>query len=294
MADAACCTVDMTSQRTSGQIPQRPSGRTPSPTSERTSQRAFLGVSAALFALSAGVTIVSCVSMSAMGGMPMPGGWTMSMAWMRMPEQTWSGAAASFLGMWIAMMVAMMLPCLVPMLWSYRQAVGRTGETRLGRLTTLVGIGYFFVWTMLGVAIYPLGVALAAGEMQLAAMAHAVPMAIGVVILSAGAFQFTTWKAHHLACCRETLACRSGTLRANAGASAWRYGLHLGLQCCRCCANLMLIPLLIGVMDLHAMAIATIAISVERFVPGSQRIRHVIGAVVIALGLVLITRAATA
>ena len=66
--------------------------------SERASQRAFFGVSALLVAASAAVTIVWCASMSAMGGMPMPGGWTMSMAWMRMPGQTWLGAAASFLG----------------------------------------------------------------------------------------------------------------------------------------------------------------------------------------------------
>jgi len=90
--------------------------------------------------------------MSAMGEMPMPGGWTMSMAWMRMPGQTWPVAAASFLGMWVVMMVAMMLPSLVPMLWRYRQAVGRTGETRLGWLTALVGVGYFLVWTVFGMA----------------------------------------------------------------------------------------------------------------------------------------------
>jgi predicted metal-binding membrane protein len=47
-----------------------------------------------------------------MGEMPMPGRWTMPMAWMRMPGQTWPGAAASFLGMWVVMMVAMMLPSL--------------------------------------------------------------------------------------------------------------------------------------------------------------------------------------
>ena len=69
--------------------------------------------------------------MSAMGEMPMPGGWTMSMAWMRMPGQTWPGAAASFLGMWVVMMVAMMLPSLVPMLWRYRQARTR-GRAGLG------------------------------------------------------------------------------------------------------------------------------------------------------------------
>jgi predicted metal-binding membrane protein len=118
--------------------------------SERASQQAFLGVSALLFAASAAVTIVWCASMSAMGGMPMPGGWTMSMAWMRMPGQTWTGAAASFLGMWVVMMVAMMLPSLVPMLWRYRQAVGRTGGRRLGRLTALVAVSYFFVWTVFG------------------------------------------------------------------------------------------------------------------------------------------------
>jgi len=127
--------------------------------SERASQQAFFGVSALLFAASAAVTIVWCASMSAMGEMPMPGGWTMSMAWMLMPGQTWPGAAASFLGMWVVMMVAMMLPSLVPMLWRYRQAVGRTGETRLGRLTALVGAGYFLVWNVFGMAIFPLGVA---------------------------------------------------------------------------------------------------------------------------------------
>jgi hypothetical protein len=50
---------------------------------DRATERAFFGVSALLFAASAAVTIVWCPSMSAMGEMPMPGGWTMSMAWMR-------------------------------------------------------------------------------------------------------------------------------------------------------------------------------------------------------------------
>ena len=203
--------------------------------SERASQQAFFGVSALLFAASAAVTIVWCASMSAMGEMPMPGGWTMSMAWMRMPGQTWPGAAASFLGMWVVMMVAMMLPSLVPMLWRYRQAVGRTGETRLGRLTALVGVGYFFVWAVFGMAAFPLGVALATIEMQQPALARAVPIAVGVVVLIAGALQFTAWKAHHLACCREAPG-RGRTLPADAG-TAWRHGLRLGLHCSYCSAG---------------------------------------------------------
>src|SRR2546428_1167688 len=256
---------------------------------ERASQQAFLGVSAFLFAASAAGTIVWCASMSAMGEMPMPGGSTMSMAWMRMPGQTWPGAAASFLGMWVVMMVAMMLPSLVPMLWRYRQAVGRTGETRVGRLTALVCVGYFFVWTVVGMAAFPLGVALAAVEMQLPALARAVPMAVGMVVLIAGALQFSTWKARHLACCREAPG-RGPTLPADAG-TAWRHGLRLGLHCSCCCANLTTILLVIGVMDLRAMAAVAAAITVERLAPAGERVARALGALVVGAGLFLIARA---
>jgi predicted metal-binding membrane protein len=76
-----------------------------------------------------------------MRAMPMPGGWTMSMVWMRMPGQTWPEAAVTFIGMWVVMMVAMMLPSLAPILWRYRRAVRSTGETRKAWLTTLVPSG---------------------------------------------------------------------------------------------------------------------------------------------------------
>ena len=258
--------------------------------SERASQRAFFGISALLFAGSAAVTIAWCASMSSMSGMPMPGGWTMSMAWMRMPGQTWSDAAVSFLGMWIVMMVAMMLPSLVPMLWRYRQAVSRTGEARLGRLTALVGAGYFFVWTAFGAAIFALGIALASVAMQSTALARAVPIAAGVVVLIAGALQFTAWKARHLACCRQGLAC-SRTLSADVG-TAWRHGLRLGLHCSYCCLGLTTILLVVGVMDLCAMGVVTVAITVERLAPAGERVARAVGAGVVGAGLVLILRAA--
>jgi predicted metal-binding membrane protein len=243
----------------------------------------FFGVSALLFAASAAVTIVWCASMSAMGEMPMPGGWTMSMAWMRMPGQTWPGAAASFLGMWVVMMVAMMLPSLVRTLWRYHQA-------GLGRLTALVGVGYFFVWTMFGMAAFPLGVALAAVAMGQPALARAVPIAVGVVVLIAGCLQLTAWKARHLACCREAPG-RGRTLPADAG-TAWRHGLRLGLHCTRCCVGLIAILLVIGVMDLRAMAVVAAAIAVERLAPAGERVARATGAVVVGAGLLLIARAA--
>jgi predicted metal-binding membrane protein len=222
--------------------------------------------------------------------MPMPGGGSMSMAWMRMPGQTWAGAAASFLGMWVVMMAAMMLPSLVPMLWRYREAVDCTAEARLGRLTALVGVGYFLVWTVFGMTAFPLGVALAAVETQLPAPARAVAIAVGMVVLLAGVLQFSAWKAHHLACCREAPG-RGRTLPANAGA-AWRHGLRLGLHCSYCCAGLTAILLVIGVMDLRVMAVVTAAITVERLAPAGERVARAIGIVAVGAGLVLIVRAA--
>jgi predicted metal-binding membrane protein len=258
--------------------------------SPRASERAFFGVSALLFAASTAGTIVGCASMSAMGEMPMPGGWTMSMAWMPICGQTWLGAAASFLGMWVTMMVAMMLPSLVPMLWCYRQAAGGIAEARPDRLTALVGVGYFLVWTVYGMAAFPLGVALAAVEMQLPALARAVPITVGVVVLIAGGLQFTAWKAHHLACCREPPG-RGSMVPADAG-TALRHGLRLGLTCSCCSGGLTAILLIIGVMDLRAMVVVTAAVTVERLAPSGERVARAIGAVVVGAGLFLIARAA--
>ncbi|TAM39562.1 MAG: DUF2182 domain-containing protein [Burkholderiaceae bacterium] len=254
------------------------------------SQRAFFGVSTLLFTASATVTIVWCGSMSAMGEMPMPGGWSMSMAWMRMCGQTWSTVAAAFLGMWIVMMVAMMLPSLTPMLWHYRQAVGRTGGTHLGRLTALVGVGYFFVWTVVGMATFVLGVGLAAALTQFPALARAVPIAVGVVVLIAGALQFTALKARHLACCRAAPG-PGRALLADAG-TAWRYGLRLGEHCIYCSGGLMTILLIIGVMDLRVMAAVVAAMTAERLAPAGERVARAIGVVVVGVGLLLIARAA--
>jgi predicted metal-binding membrane protein len=257
--------------------------------SERPSHQVFLGVTALLFTTSATTTIVWCRSMSAMGGMTMPGGWTMSMAWMRMPGQTWLGAGASFLGMRIVMMLAMMLPCLAPRLWYYSQTVGGTSEICSGALTALVGIGYFFVWTALGMAVFLLGIALAAIAMRHATLARAVPIAAGVVVLIAGAFQFSAWKLRYLACCRETPG-PSHLPRASPG-TAWTHGLRLGAHCCLCCAGLMAIFLITGVMNLYPMAVVAAAITFERLAPAGTRVARAVGLVAVGAGLLLIARA---
>lgn len=238
-----------------------------------TSERAFLGSSALLFAASTAGTVAWCGSMPAMRGMPMAGEWTMSMAWMRMAGQTWPAFAASFLGMWMVMMVAMMLPSLLPILRRCRRETGGL---------VLVGMGYFSVWAVIGLAALLLGVALTTIEMRHPALSRAVPLAVGVSVVGAGILQFTAWKARQLSCCREPAWGVTGT---------FRYGLRSGMQCARCCGGLMAILLVTGVMDLRAMALVTAAITAERLLPAGERVARAIGVMIVGTGLSLVGRA---
>ena len=252
-------------------------------TAQRASRWTFLGASALLFAVSTAATVVWCGSMPAAGSMPMPGGRASVVAWMPMPGQDWPAAGASFLGMWTVMMAAMMLPSLVPMLERYREAAGGVGEMRLGALTALVGSGYFLVWISLGMAAFPLGAGLSAAKMQLPELARALPPAAGVLVVIAGALQFTAWKARRLACCRRGPR-PGGAAPASAG-SALRHGLRLGLDCCICCAGLTVVLLSSGVMDLRVMVAVTAAITAERLGRDGERIARVTGALIIGAGL---------
>jgi predicted metal-binding membrane protein len=107
-----------------------------------------------------------------------------------------------------------------------------------------------------------------------------------VVVLVAGCLQFTRWKAHHLACCRDVPG--NGTTDA---ATAFRHGLRFGFHCSHCCAGPMAILLVVGVMDLRAMALVAAAITAERLSPDGEGVARAIGAAAVGAGLLLIGRA---
>ena len=206
----------------------------------------------------------------------------MSMVWMQMPGQSWTIAAATFLGMWVVMMVAMMLPSLVPTLLSYRRSVqGR--EIRLGRLTALAAAGYFMLWAVLGMALYGLGVALVAAQMRWPWLSQHVPLATSAALLLAGSFQFTPWKAGHLKKCRNARAC-SSPMGPNAR-HAWRQGLTWGVDCGLCCFGFMAVLIVTGVMNLAAMIILATTITAERLLPRPHYTSRAAGVLIVAMGI---------
>jgi predicted metal-binding membrane protein len=178
---------------------------------------------------------------------------------------------------------------LAPMLLRYRRAAGGAAQTRLGLLTAIVGVAYFHVWAILGIIAFPFGAVLAALTMRLPALARAVPIAVGMVLLIAGALQFTAWKRHRLRCCLA--APESHRIRPLDARTAWRHGVRLGMHCVHCCAGLTAVLLVMGVMDLRAMAAATAGISAERLLPAGERVARAIGTVLVVAGLLLIAQA---
>jgi predicted metal-binding membrane protein len=229
---------------------------------QRASSVVFGITVALLIAASWILTIRSCGTMSAMGEAPMPGGWSMSMVWIRMPGQSWFGAGIAFVGMWIVMMAAMMLPSFVPVLWRYGRAATSAGERHTASLVALVGLGYFVVWAAIGVAVFTGGAAFAVLAMRHSALSRAVPLvsvcAAGIAIV----VQLVAWHARGAASCVETPV--SGCPRSARARNAWRHGLRLGAYCGQCCAGLMMLQLIVGIMGLRTMAVVAAVVAAER------------------------------
>jgi len=241
-----------------------------------------------IFLASAGATLYLCLSMS--GGMKMPGGWVMSMAWMRMRGQTWAGSAAMFLIMWLAMMVAMMLPSTLPATLIYRRASAFRGDRHPGLRAALMTSGYFAVWLAFGAIAYVLGIALAQATMRWDALSRLIPAASGVALIASGIFQFTQYKASCLRHCRDPLSIVADHLDGG-WLGAWNLGTHHGLYCAACCWGLMLIQLVLGVMSIPIMILVAGVIALEKLTAAPERIVKLVGALAIAGGTILSIRA---
>lgn len=230
-----------------------------------------------------------------MGGMPMPGGGPMLMAWMPMCGQSWIAAEGSFLSAWTPMMAAMMLPSLLAMLWRHRREIGGAGQPSSALLMLPAAAGYFLVWTLLGAAVYPLGAAAGAAAARYEWTAGAAPVALGTALLIAGVLQLTGWKARHLAHCRgehRREAFGSGRIPRAGMAHAWSHGVRLGLHCSQSCAGLTGVLIVAGVMDTPVMLAVTAAITLERLAPAGERMARLVGVIAVGAGMLLTLRAA--
>jgi len=210
--------------------------------------------------------------------MKMPGGWTMSMMWMRMHGQTWFVWATSFLFMWLAMMVAMMIPSALPMFLKTR---------RKGAALCYMACGYFTIWLAAGVGIYVLGVAFMAIAMQSELFSRIIPIFSGASLIAAGAIQFTRWKMTHLLRCRSPFGCAIVCPQLE---TSFRLGCKQGAACCVCCAAPMTIQLTLGIMNPLVMTVVAIVIAAEKLLPRPEITARAVGIAAILAGVAITIR----
>ena len=231
----------------------------------------FIVVCALAFVTGVAATVYFCRSME--GGMEMPGGWTMSMMWMRMPGQSWTSSAVLFLLMWLAMMVAMMLPSALPTFLKTRR--------RWISLCCMAS-GYFAVWLVAGAGIYVLGVALALVEMRSELISRTIPWLLGGLLITAGAIQFTRWKMTQLMRCRSPFGCSISCSRPE---TSFMLGCKQGASCCFCCAAPMMMLLALGIMNPLLMLAVALIIASEKLVPRPAITVQLVGISAIIAGI---------
>jgi predicted metal-binding membrane protein len=196
------------------------------------------------------------------------------------------GALGWFLGLWVTMMAAMMFPSAAPM----ASVVARVAAGPAARASRAVGAtvaflaGYLAVWTAAGVAAYGAYRAIDAAGPDALAWDSQGPLVGGAAIAAAGAYQLTPLKRACLRHCRSPLAFVLHRWRRG-GAGAAVMGLEHGAWCLGCCAGLMLVLLVLGVMSLVWMAIVAAVIFVEKVLPFGRGASLAVAVALIGLGV---------
>ena len=149
-----------------------------------------------------------------------------------------SWTAANFLlmyTMWAVMMVAMMVPTAAPMVLIFAAVNRRRREQHVPFVSTWVFLlGYVVVWSAFAAAAILAQWGLHSASLLSPMMETSNNVLGGVILLAAGAFQWSPIKYACLTNCRSPLGFIMSEWREGTG-GALSMGLHQGLFCLGCC-----------------------------------------------------------
>jgi predicted metal-binding membrane protein len=193
--------------------------------------------------------------------------------------------------MWGVMMVAMMLPSASPLVLLYARVV-RHAESQGSNIQASASIaafasGYLTLWILFSALAVALQFGLERSGLMSAMMASRSVALSGALLIAAGLYQLSPLKTACLRHCRGPAAFLSAHWRPGV-VGAWRMGLLHGGYCVGCCAVLMLLLFVGGVMNLVWIAGLTLFVALEKFAPFGEATTKITAAILIAAGLLLI------
>ena len=243
-----------------------PRGGGPSPA--LSAMRARLGLVALLFALAA------------------IGWWWLADQMRGMDEGPWTGLGTLgwFLAVWVVMMAAMMFPSVAPTAALY----SRMTRQRAPLAPLLFTAGYLLTWAGAGILAFAMAGAVHSIAGDLLAWDRAGRWTAGATLVVAAVYELTPLKDDCLAKCRSPLGFLLGSWR-DGWSGALRMGAKNGAWCVGCCWALMASLFALGIMSVMWMAVVAGLIAVEKTVPWRRVATYGTTAVLLVLGVLLLT-----
>lgn len=203
---------------------------------------------------------------------------------------SWSWSAYYWLiafVMWAVMMVAMMLPSAAPTVLLYarvvRQANAKAGTQDGPASVSAFAGGYLTLWIVFSLLAVLLQFTLERSGLMTMMMNSRSATLSGALLIAAGLYQLSPLKTVCLRHCRGPASFLAAHWRPGV-AGAWRMGLAHGAYCVGCCAVLMLLLFVGGVMNLVWIAGLTLFVAIEKLAPFGSAVAKGASVVLLAAG----------
>ena len=205
-------------------------------------------------------------------------------------KNRWSiSMAISMFLMWWLMMIAMMTPSAAPTLLLFHnlKKIGSEGKKALS-YTYLFLFGYLIIW-----AIFSLIACIIHKFFDTSSITDAAMMQLksvqfsGILLITAGVYQFTPLKNACLEKCRTPIDFLSSNNRKGAKGS-FIMGAHHGLFCLGCCWALMVLLFVGGVMNLFWITGLALYVLIEKIIIKARWLDKIIGLILIFFGTSLL------
>lgn len=190
--------------------------------------------------------------------------------------------------MWWVMMLAMMLPSAAPMILLFA-TVNKNAAKQNTRVvpTFIFAAGYLLIWGGFSIAAMFAQWALTASGLLHAMMKIDNPLLGGVLLISAGLYQFTPVKDACLEHCQSPIRFIMGHWRPGR-AGALKMGVLHGAYCLGCCWVLMGLLFFGGVMNIIWIGGLALYVLIEKLTPHGKMLGKLSGGVLVVWGLSLI------
>jgi predicted metal-binding membrane protein len=168
--------------------------------------------------------------------------------------------------MWSVMMVGMMLPSAMPAILNFAalsRERQRHGQTYVP--TAVFVMGYLVVWFAFSLTATLLQWLLNSLALLSPMLVLTSPILGGLLLIAAGIYQWSPIHKNFLSRCRNPLEILNR--RFGEEATAFNMGLENGAYCLGCCAVLMLLLFVGGVMNLLWVALIAIFVLIEKALP---------------------------